>query len=100
MYIFKRYERLCLLKVKGTMNNILKLFAVNPLQSNEGVISTLKNVEFFFQRYFHSKIEKNYYASLKKNNFKIDFFSLIFEVGNAFFKCRCNGLCFHSTCIQ
>ena len=79
MYIFKRYERLCLLKVKGTMNNILKLFAVNPLQSNEGVISTLKNVEFFFQRNFHSKIEKNYYASLKKYNSKIDFFFQYFK---------------------
>ena len=68
MYIFKRYGnnngdtgRLCLLKVKGTMNNILKLFAVNPLQSNEGVISTLKIV-VFFKGNLHIKIEKNYYA--------------------------------------
>ena len=65
MYVFKRYGnnngdtgRLCLLKVKGTMNNLLKLFAVNPVQSNEGVISTIKKCRFFQREFTYQNSEK------------------------------------------
>ena len=79
--------RLCLLKVEGTMNKC-NLFAANPLESNEGVISTI----FFFQLKI-IKVEKTtYWFCLKKLHYE-PLFLLLLQIGKHPFLCSSNGLC-------